>query len=157
MQKYYSLELYKVFLVKNILIKEGKLIINSTNWIKWSTTPEKIRTFFISLFWFLCLSSFLPMESMFWSIRSANTSVSIVFNLIFRYNARSSRPEVLLGKDVLKICSKFTGEYPCRSVISIKLLCNFTEITLRHGCSPLNLLDTFRTPFFKNTSGWLLL
>ena len=46
---------------------------------------------------------------------------------------RSSRPEVLLGKGVLKICSKFTGEYPCRSAISIKLLCNFTEIALRHG------------------------
>ena len=29
-----------------------------------------------------------------------------------------------------QICSKFTGEHPCRSVISIKLLCNFIEITL---------------------------
>ena len=26
-----------------------------------------------------------------------------------------------LGKGVLKICSKFTGEHPCRSVVSIKL------------------------------------
>ena len=34
---------------------------------------------------------------------------------------RSSPSEVFLGKDVLKIYSKFTGEYPCRSVISIKL------------------------------------
>ena len=34
---------------------------------------------------------------------------------------KSSHPEVLLRKDVLKICSKFTGEDPCRSVISIKL------------------------------------
>ena len=34
---------------------------------------------------------------------------------------------------------------------------NFTEITLRHGCSPVNMLHIFRTPFFKNTSGWLLL
>ena len=53
---------------------------------------------------------------------------------------RSSRPEVFLRKSVLKICSKFTGEHPCRSVISIKLLCNFIEITLRHGCFPVNLL-----------------
>ena len=29
-----------------------------------------------------------------------------------------------LREGVLKICSKFTGEYPCRSVISIKLLQN---------------------------------
>ena len=62
---------------------------------------------------------------------------------------RSNRPEVSLGKGVLKICSKFTGERPCRSVILIKLL--------RHGCSPVNLLHIFRTLFPKNTSGWLLL
>ena len=28
---------------------------------------------------------------------------------------RSSRAEVFLGKGVLKICSKFTREHPCRS------------------------------------------
>ena len=89
---------------------------------------------------------------------------------------RSSRPEVFFGEGVLKICSKFTGEHPCRSaisirllcnkftgehpcrsVISIKLLCNFIEITLRHGCSPVNLQHIFRTPSPKNTSRRLLL
>ena len=60
-------------------------------------------------------------------------------------------------KGVLKICSKFTGEHPCRSVISIKLLCNFIEIILLHGFCPVNLLHIFRTPFPRNTSGWLLL
>ena len=35
---------------------------------------------------------------------------------------RSSPQEVFF---VLKICSKFTGEHPCRSVISIKLQSNF--------------------------------
>ena len=64
---------------------------------------------------------------------------------------RSSRSEVFLGKAVLKICSKFTGEHPYRSVISIKLQSNFTEITLRHGCSPVNLLHIFITPFPMNT------
>ena len=39
-----------------------------------------------------------------------------------------------LGKDVLKIYSKFTGE-------QIE-----NEITLRHGCSLVNLLYIFRTP-----------
>ena len=34
---------------------------------------------------------------------------------------------------------------------------NFIEIALRHGCSPVNLLHIFRTPFPKNTSGRLLL
>ena len=72
-------------------------------------------------------------------------------------NVRSSRSEVFLGKGVLKICSKFTGEHPCRSVISIKLQSNFIEMTLRHGCSLVNLLHIFRTPFPRNTSRWLLL
>ena len=40
---------------------------------------------------------------------------------------RSNRLEVLLGKSVLKICTKFTGEHSCRSAISIKLLCIFSE------------------------------
>ena len=62
---------------------------------------------------------------------------------------RSSHPEVFLEKGVLKLCSKFTGEHPCRS-----MLCNFIEIAFRHQCSPVNLLHIFRTPFLKNTSGW---
>ena len=70
---------------------------------------------------------------------------------------RSNHPEVFLGKGLLKICSKFTGEHPCRIAISIKLLCNVSEIALRHGCSPVNLLHIFRTPFPRNTSEWLLL
>ena len=36
-------------------------------------------------------------------------------------------------------------------------LCNFIEITLRHGYSPANLLHIFRTPVPKNTFGGLLL
>ena len=66
---------------------------------------------------------------------------------------RSSHLEVFLGKRVLNICSKFT-EHPCRSVILIKLLCSFIEITLWHGCCPVNLLHMFRTPFLKITSGY---
>ena len=58
----------------------------------------------------------------------------------------------VLRKGVLKICCKVTGEHSCRSVILIKLLCNFIEIILRHECSPVNLLHIFRTSFPKNTS-----
>ena len=54
-----------------------------------------------------------------------------------RISPRSSHPEVFLRKVVLKICSKFTGEHPCQSVISIKL--------------------QSRTPFLRNISGRLLL
>ena len=48
--------------------------------------------------------------------------------------------EVFLGKGVLKRPSKFTGDYPCQSVISKKLQSNI-----------------FRTSFPKNTTGELLL
>ena len=35
---------------------------------------------------------------------------------------RSGTPEGFLGKRVLKICRKVTGEHPCRSVISINFM-----------------------------------
>ena len=72
--------------------------------------------------------------------------------------ARSSPSLVFLQKAVLKLCSKFTREQTCQSVISIKLQGNFIEIALRHICSPLNLLHIFiRTPFYKKTYGGLFL
>ena len=40
---------------------------------------------------------------------------------------KSSPPEVFLAKGVPKICSKFTEEHPCRSMISIKLLCTWVH------------------------------
>ena len=46
---------------------------------------------------------------------------------------------------------------PIRNAISIKLCSNFTEIALRHRCSPVNFLYIFRTLFLKSTSAWLLL
>ena len=55
---------------------------------------------------------------------------------------RSSRPKVFFKKVVLKICSKFWGEHPSQSVISIKL-------QLRDGCSPVNFLHIFKTLFLR--------
>ena len=52
----------------------------------------------------------------------AKFNVKSIFTIIA---LRSSHPEMFLRKVVLKICSKFTGEHPCRSAISVKLLCNF--------------------------------
>ena len=46
---------------------------------------------------------------------------------------------MFLGKSVLKICSKFTGEHPGQRVISIKWLCNFIEIARGHESSPVHL------------------
>ena len=82
----------------------------------------------------------------------ASDTAQIFVHLSLHIIYRSSRPEVFLRNGVLKICSKFTGEHPYRSVIF-----KFIEITLWHGCSPVNLLYVFRTPFPKNISGRLLL
>ena len=57
--------------------------------------------------------------------------------------AEAALQRCFLGKDVLEICSEFTGEHKCRNVNLIKLYCNFIEITLRHECSAKNLLRTF--------------
>ena len=86
---------------------------------------------------------------------SLKPSFHLSFSLLVKHfvktwdNYRSSHPEMFPEKAVLKICSKFTGGHPCRSVISIKLQSNFIEITLWHGCSPVNLLHIFRTPFSR--------
>ena len=73
-----------------------------------------------------------------------------VFSIIFR----NSRLEVLLRKDVRKVCNKFTGEHPCRSLISIKLLCRFIEIASLPGCSPVNLQYIFKTSFVSYIVGF---
>ena len=52
-------------------------------------------------------------------------------------------------KSCSEICSKFTAEHPCQSVILIKSQSNFIEIALRHECSPANLLHIFRTSFIR--------
>ena len=76
--------------------------------------------------------------------------VLFVFNHLFCIHRRH-RPEMFvenLEKVVLKIFSKFTGEHSCRSVISIKLLCNkisrtpFPRTAL-DGCFCIHLLILF--------------
>ena len=100
-----------------------------------------------------------PIPLKFWLPPAAGLYVfssSIRKNIICQTNTfRSSHPEVFLVKRVLRRCSKFTGQHPWRSMISIKLQSNFIEITLRYGCSPVNLLHVFRTLFSKNTFRWL--
>ena len=70
---------------------------------------------------------------------------------------KRSHPEVFLGKGVLKICSKFTGEHPCRNVISIKLESNFNWNHISPWVFFYKFAAYFRKPFLKNTSEWLFL
>ena len=63
------------------------------------------------------------------------------------------------------VFSSFGYIFPVLLVVSVlfsqfsQLFCNFIEITLWHGCSPVNLPHIFRTSFPRNTSGccfWIL-
>ena len=104
--------------------------------------------FLLSLLFYLFFA-FFPFFSLFLWIPGLTLMSCSFFitnsklHLLLSGMHRSSHPEVFL-----KMCSKFTGEHPCRSVISIKLR--------RPGCS-VNLLHVSRTLFLRSTSGWLLL
>ena len=56
-----------------------------------------------------------------------------------------------------KYAAYLQGGHHVEVWFSIKLLSNFIEITLRHGCSPVNLLHFFKTLLHKNTYRGLLL
>ena len=115
-----------------------------------STGTRKNKT----SFWF---SMFLVSEP-FMNAKNLNSKIPSWFFYFFIDMIDRSNPlQVLLEKGILKICIKFTGEHPCRSVISIKSQSNFIEITFWHGYPPVNLQHIFRTPFLKNYLGELLL
>ena len=81
----------------------------------------------------------------------------VVFRTALTAQKQPSRGVLRKRKGFRKICSKFTGEHPCRRVILIKLPSNFIEITPWHACSPVNLLHIFRASFPRNASGGMLL
>ena len=54
-----------------------------------------------------------------------------------------------------KVFSKYAANLQENTHIEVRFQSNFIEMALRHWCSPVNLLHIFRTPFPKNTSGWL--
>ena len=61
----------------------------------------------------------------FFSTKYFYVKVKVNQNFKKYVDTRSRPPEAFLGKRILKICYKVTGEHPCQSVISIKLFCNF--------------------------------
>ena len=84
-----------------------------------------------------------------------------------RKNKVSSKAAILLRK--LKLKTDFHSAKTCTQLFtctsykvkkqpSANLQENaHAEITLRHGCSPVNLLHIFRTHFYKSTSDGLLM
>ena len=98
------------------------------------------------------------MKSIVWQFYKKLLLICTSAPLIFVTSSRSICENTgLYYKHKKKMCSKFTGEYLCQSMISIKLLRNFAEIAIRYRCSPGNLLHIFRTFFYKDNYGGLLL
>ena len=100
-------------------------------------------------------SSFCSSISLSWYVQDSILKVSFIYKVIshlgyaLQGRVRSSHPEVFLGKGVLKICNKLTGEHACRIAITIKLLCNFIETAIWHGCFPVNLLHISEHLFLR--------
>ena len=95
-----------------ILSQYKNIIQNRKEWLEHTRTMVNI-----------CIYDFIKNQNII-ILRFLNLpALSFVQNLCLKY--RSIPPEVFLGKGVLKICSKFTGEHPCRSEVSINL--NFEQ------------------------------
>ena len=71
-------------------------------------------------------------------------SINMILN-VFLGDLQKQPSRGILKKSCSENMQQIYRRTPIRSVISIKLLCNFTEIALRHGCSPLNLLHILNT------------
>ena len=70
-----------------------------------------------------CMATISGFQENFRCITCFFSNISIQSQLV---NCRRSLLEVFSGEGVLKVCSKFRGEHPFRSLISLKLLCKFT-------------------------------
>ena len=96
--------------------QDHKIINCDLGPLTWDPGPTQIRIFVIS--W--THNSKCVMVYQIESFKSWYKSI----NGFWSY--RNSHPEVFLGKLVLKICSKFTGEHPCWSA-----KCDFNKVALQ--------------------------
>ena len=100
----------------------------------WSVTSIKLQSKFIEI-----------------TLRHGYSPVS------FLYIFRTLLPKSTSGELLLFAESGLLGVCFSETWVFVKLLCNVIEITLRHGCSSLNVLHIFRTPLPKITYRGLLL
>ena len=86
------------------------------------------------------ISKYLDKRPGFSDIKHLHTESLLPFFIIYNKYPQKQPPRLVLTK----MCSE-------------KMLWNFIEITFWHGCSSVNLLHIFRTRFYKNIYGGLLL
>ena len=125
--------------------------------------------FWIPQFWNLFNCVFSKIKH---NIRVVHCKWFLRFLLVFNLNRYSAGIYLLKvnnrnNRTRFKICSKLIIKTAGRWQLPAgyktlhreiqTLQSNFIEIALRDGCSPVNLLHIFRTPFSRNTFAWLLL
>ena len=78
-----------------------------------------------------------------------------------RFPCRSSRPEVLCKKGVLRNFTKFTGKHLCQSLFFNEVAglrpATLLKKRLWQRCFPENFVNFLRTPFYIEHIWWLLL
>ena len=83
------------------------------------------------------------------------------FGLMRKYfQVRSSRPEVVRKKDVLRNFTKITGKHLSQSLFFNKVAgarpTTLLKMKLWHRCFPVNFVKFLRRPFFIEHFWWLL-
>ena len=96
-------------------------------------------------------------EKHLWAATSENEHVSDKFtegrsflNFLYPFKPFQKQPfRSVLSKRCSENMQQNYRRKPMLKCDFNKVLCNFLEITLQHGCSPVNLLHIFRTPFIR--------
>ena len=82
-------------------------------------------------------------------------TIYTVFFFLLLWRFRSSRPEVLCKKGVLRNFTKFTGKHLCQSLFFNKVAtlrpATLLKKRLWHRCFPVNFVKFLRTPFLHRT------
>ena len=92
----------------------------------------------------LLFSVSVSFKWLLWAFLRSGSSVNFIYQSCIQ--KQPSRGVLTKGL-LLKICSRFTGEHPRRSVISILLQSKAIEITLWHGYSSVNIAAYFQSTF----------
>ena len=133
-------------------LKKAKSIIRLTCAIFHSFKTEKIRNFLILIF----VTGSQGRDLINNNLTKGGPKFTRVRRIFLHYQGITIIMQCNVKQEGQKQSSRGVFRKSCSENMQ-QLLCNFIEITLRRGCSPLNLLHIFRTTFPKNTSGWLLL
>ena len=91
---------------------------------------------------------------------SISERFTVKFELVFVLTLdKSSRPDVLCEKGVLRNFAKFTRKHLCQSLFFKKVASPATLLKKRlwHRCFPVHFANFLRTPFLTEHLWWLLL